>query len=242
MGQDSCASQCFPPARRARRWLLRELDAATRRDRAAELLRGCGGVRRRCAEADICAAITLSNPHRPVHDMQRHAARVAEACHATARDHDVRRFRTAYGVSIGKHDGPSFGVTAVRSALRIEQSVQRNTRRRRARTRAHSMFNVSSQHWRKASQAGFVRVPCTDAALQVFMIDRSREIAFSRVGCAGRAAPRKSCDSTLEGAVHGRAWRLSCVGRQRGWEDSAHVHSEFLGLESRVGEGKTSSP
>jgi len=33
------------------------------------------------------------------------------------------------------------------------------------------ILNVSSQHWRKASQPGFVRVPCTDAVLEIFMID-----------------------------------------------------------------------
>jgi len=103
------------------------------------------------------------------------------------------------------------------------------------------ILNVSSQHWRKASQPGFVRVPCTDAVLEVFMIDRLREIAFPRVGCAGRAEPCERCDRTLEGTLHGG--RLSCVGRQRGREDSAGGgHDELLGLESRVGEAKPSSP
>ena len=91
--------------------------------------------------------------------------------------------------------------------------------------RRMSMFDVSSQQWRKASHACLVRVPCTDPILEVCMIDRSRQIAFSRVGRAGRNTPRKSGDNSLEGTVHGRAWRLSCVGRR--WEDSAHDHDEL---------------
>ena len=84
------------------------------------------------------------------------------------------------------------------------------------------MFNLSSQHWRKASPAGFVRVPCSVAVFEVFMVDRAQEVALASVGRAGRALPRKRCCSTAQGTVLGRAGCLRCVSRR--CEDSAHDH------------------
>lgn len=83
-----------------------------------------------------------------------------------------------------------------------------------------------SQHGRKASHAFFVRVPCSEATFNVCMIDRSREMTFSRIGCAARTAPRKSCDNSLEYSVQKWTGRLSCVGQK--WEDSIHDTHELL--------------